>query len=154
MRGLRGCWRCHAGTAQQRRVRAWHSMGCHSTPNAIENHSQLEHLDLSKPANSRRNNANWTYGVAKSLKSLNALVTIITIIRFRPHLRDIVASWQPGGVGRDPPGGGCGGGRVYIEKHTHACRKIFGFDSPALWPHSVRKCACAAATVTCTTVDL
>ena len=77
------------------------------------------HLDLSKPANSRQNNANWTYGVAKSLKSLNALLYIIHVIRITPHLRDIVASWQAGGSAETPPVGGCGGGRVYIEKHIH-----------------------------------
>ena len=62
---------------------------------------------------------NWTYGVAKSLKSLSALVTIIRVIRIRAHLRDIVAPWQAGGSAETPPVGGCGGGRVYIEKHTH-----------------------------------
>ena len=82
---------------------------------AIENHSQLEHLALSKPANSRQNIANWTYAPAKSLISLNALLNIIHVIRIRAR----EALRQAGRIGWNPLPGAVGGGCVCIYKNAH-----------------------------------
>ena len=73
------------------------------------------HLDLSKPANSRQNNANWTYGVAKSLKSLNALLYIIRVIR----IRELGRCGRLAGAAETPPHGrSAAGACMYRKTHT------------------------------------
>lgn len=116
-------WWVLGAATQTRRSRGARARWQNIVTSATENHSQLKQLDLSKPANSLENMANWTYAPAKSLILLNALLNIIHVMRMHAFSPRRCGAVVGGRIGQPPPWGGAVAGAC-IYKNTHTPEKF------------------------------